>query len=322
MPRTPLVVVGASAGGVQALQRLLTTLPPELPAAVAITLHRAPVEDDRLPAILGRHSRLPVTSARDGEAVRPGRAYVAPAGLHVALVDDHFQLSAGPRENGSRPAIDVLFRTAAEAHGRKVVGVLLSGLLDDGTAGMAAIKAAGGFTIVQDPSDALFGDMPKNAMANVQIDVVCPVDEMAPHIEAALASMSVPIGTRAEPAVNEPSEFSCPDCGGVLWRLEQDGVLRYRCRTGHAYSPSGLFQRQDMAVETALWTAARALEERASMSESLAKRLRARGLHPAATRLEHQSRMARERAKVVHDTVTDLVVRREAVEANEQSTGS
>ncbi|MBV8602089.1 MAG: chemotaxis protein CheB [Candidatus Eremiobacteraeota bacterium] len=323
MPRTPLVVVGASAGGVEALQQLLPTLGRDLPAAVAIALHRLPAEDgDRLPGILGKHANLPVGSVRDGEPIRPGRAYVAPAGLHLEIEDDVFLLSAGPRENFSRPSIDVLFRSAAEAHGRKVVGVLLSGLLDDGSAGLAAIKAAGGYTIVQEPADALFGDMPRNAIANVQIDRVVPVERMAEAIVAALEEIAIPLGRRREPRVNEPSQFSCPDCGGVLWKLEEDGVLHYRCRTGHAYSPSGLFAQQDEALEAGLWTAVRALEERAEMSELLAKRLENRGLRPAAQRLEERARVARERADVVRKTVTDLVDRREAVEANELSTGA
>jgi two-component system, chemotaxis family, protein-glutamate methylesterase/glutaminase len=323
MPRTPIVVVGASAGGVQALQRFVPSLPAGLPAAVAIVLHRVAVEDgDRLPRVLGKRAHLPISTARDGEAIRPGRVYLAPPNVHLEVEDECFRLRAGPRENSSRPAIDVLFRTAAEAHGRKVVGVLLSGLLDDGTAGMAAIQSAGGFTIVQQPDDAIYDDMPRNAIANVSIDVVCPVDEIARHIVAALESMTIPFGTRSAPKVNEPSAFSCPDCGGVLWQLEQDGVLHYRCRTGHAYSPSGLYVRQDESLEGALWAAIRALDERADMSTMLAKRLRVRGLSRAAERLERQAQSATERASIVRSTVTDLITRREAAEANESSTGS
>ena len=322
MPRTPLVVVGASAGGVEALQRLLPTLSGELPAAVAIALHRIPSGGDRLSSLLGKHSRLPVSTARDGEPIRPARAYLGPAGRHLAVVDDTFHLTAGPRENGSRPSIDVLFRTAADAHGGKVVGVLLTGMLGDGTAGLAAIKAAGGYAIVQDPEEARFGDMPRNAIANVEVDAISKLDEMGQHIGAVLETIASPLTHRHEPRSDEPSQFSCPDCGGVLWKVEQDGVLRFRCRTGHAYSSAGLYNRQDGALETALWAAVRALEERVDMSNVLAERLRTRGLNRAAERLERQARVAHDRAETIRKTTTDLTDRREAIEANELSAGA
>ena len=179
-------MVGASAGGVQALQLLLPSLSPKLPAVVAVAIHRLPtLHGDRLPRVLARTSLLPVRGVTDGEAMRPGSVYIAPPGMQMEIVDGLFRLNAS--ENGAQPSIDALFRTAAEVRGRKVVGILLSGLLDDGTAGLAAIKAAGGFTIVQEPAEALFGDMPRNAIANVPVDVVCRVGEMHKHVEPAAA---------------------------------------------------------------------------------------------------------------------------------------
>jgi two-component system chemotaxis response regulator CheB len=297
MPPIPLVVVGASAGGVQALRQFLPSLPPDLPAAVAIVLHRVPAEaGDRLAQLLSRTSRVPVDGVRDGETIRPARAYVAPAGVHLEVSGAEFRLSAGPRENNSRPAIDILFRTAAAAHGRKVIGVLLSGVLDDGTAGLAAIKAAGGYTIVQEPRDALFGDMPKNAIANAKVDAVCTASEMGPMVVKALARLALAAGPRRTAAESDPSARSCPDCGGVLCEREER-------------------DREDGELEQSLWTAVRALQERAGMSELMARRLRKRNLEGAAQRLELQARVARERA-AMRAALTDAVSRHEAVEGN------
>lgn len=324
MPRASLVVIGASAGGVQALQALLRSVSHDLQAAIVIVLHRmAADKEDRLPQLLQRSTALPVRLVHHGGPVEGGHVYVTPPGVHCRVLDDTFCLNAGPRENGSRPAIDVLFRSAAEAPGRKVVGVLLSGLLDDGTAGLAAIKAAGGYTIAQDPADAMFGDMPRNAILNVEIHAVCRASEMGACIAAALEKLAIPLrSTRPGVESSKPSPFSCPDCGGVLWEQEEDGVLHFRCRVGHPYAPSTLYERQDNMLEEALWAAVRALEERAEMSEVLAKRLRTRGLAHAAQRLERQAAVARERARTVRQTVTDLVIRRESDEADQASTGS
>jgi two-component system, chemotaxis family, protein-glutamate methylesterase/glutaminase len=317
MPRTSLVLIGASAGGIQALNRLLPAFPSQFPAAIAIVVHRfIDDENDSLPRILQRHCKLPVGSPVNGESIRQGHVYVGPGGLHLEVFDDQFHLSKGPRENASRPAIDVLFRTAAQARGRKLVGVLLSGVLTDGTAGLAAIKAAGGYAIVQEPSEARFGDMPRNAMARVDVDEVLPVQEMANRILSALERITIPLGTRRSPDVDEPSEFSCPDCGGVLWKIEQDGVLRYRCRIGHAYSTESLSSRQDVKLEEALWSAVRALEERANMSELLAERLRGSRLRSAAERLEREARMLRERAEVVRASAAEIIADRAATGTN------
>lgn len=324
MPRASLVVIGASAGGVPALQTLLRSVPIDLPAALIVVLHRMAADtEDRLPHLLQRATTLDVHAAHHGKPVEAGHVYITPPDVHCRILEDTFCLNAGPRENRYRPSIDVLFRSAAEASGRKVVGVLLSGLLDDGTAGLAAIKSAGGYAIVQDPADAMFGDMPRNAILNVEIDAVCRAVEMGSCIATALEKLAIPLrSNRHGVEESKPSSFSCPDCGGVLWEQHEDGLLHFRCRTGHSYSPSTLYARQDDGLEDALWSAVRALEERAEMSEVLAKRLRTRGLARAAQRLERQATVARERAGAVRQTVTDLVTRRESDEADQASTGS
>ncbi|MGH7684765.1 MAG: chemotaxis protein CheB, partial [Vulcanimicrobiaceae bacterium] len=262
MPSASLVVIGASAGGVQALQNVLASFPPDLESAVAIALHRSPATNpDRLPSLLQRQTTIPVTGVRDREPMVERHIYISPPGVHLEISESAFRLTAGPRENGARPAIDALFRTAAQSRGRKVVGVLLSGLLDDGTAGLAAIKAAGGYTIAQDPADALFADMPRNAIENVEIDAVCRAAEMGECISVALEERAIPLRPQSNPGIDRPSSFSCPDCSGVLWERTHDGVLHYRCRTGHAYSPASLYARQGDSLEGALWAAIRALEE-------------------------------------------------------------
>ncbi|HEY6235086.1 MAG TPA: chemotaxis protein CheB [Candidatus Elarobacter sp.] len=299
----PLIAIGASAGGIEALRVVLPSLPAELPAAVAVVVHRAQVqEDDRLTQVLAIDARLAVRTVTEGALIERGCVYVCPAGVHLAVQGRRFALTTGPRENRSRPAIDVLFRTAAEGLGPRAAGVLLSGMLDDGTAGLAAIKARGGYAVVQDPDEAAFGDMPRNAMENVAVDAVLRLDAMAEALtrfaqEAGSLSVAVAIPPREE--LTEPSLFSCPDCGGVLSHVEADGVVRFRCRTGHAYSPRTLFSEQEHGLEEALWVALRALVERTDLSERLAKRSRRRGFLAAAHRFDQQAAVARRRAEVV-----------------------
>jgi two-component system chemotaxis response regulator CheB len=179
MPKTPLIAVGASAGGIEALRNLLPNLPVGFPAAVAIVVHRLPADDDaRFARVLGNSAKLPVTTVCDGDGIEPGRIYIAPAGVQLIVEDDRFRLRSGTREDGRR-SIDALFRSAAEGCGEHAAGVVLSGTLNDGTAGLAAIKGRGGFAAVQDPFEALFGDMPRSAMENVAVDAIGPAAEIA-----------------------------------------------------------------------------------------------------------------------------------------------
>jgi len=323
MPRIPLVVVGASAGGIQAVRTLLPAFPAGFEAAIAVVIHRDVDGETRLARVLARGCVLPVAVVRQTERLRAGRVYVAPAGYHLSVHDDDLRLSVDAKENGMRPAIDVLFRTAAETGGRKLVGVLLSGLLDDGTAGLAAIKSVGGFTIVQDPSDALYGEMPRNALSRIEVDAICPIDEIGSRIIQALQETPMSFAGRPHPTRDVPSMFSCPDCHGVLWELEQNGVLSYRCRTGHAHSASSLYAQQDASLENALWVAIRALEERADMSRRLADRMRQHDLTRAAERFQHQAAVSQQEATVVRSTLAQLVNQRRAIpEVSAEETGS
>jgi two-component system, chemotaxis family, protein-glutamate methylesterase/glutaminase len=302
----PLVAIGASAGGIEALRIVLPMLPPEIPAAVAIVLHRSASHDgDRLRTVLSANVRLPVSVADDGALIQPGRIALCPGGVHLVAERGRFRLTTEAHENGSRPAVDVLFRSVAATCGPRAVGVILSGTLDDGTAGLATIKAAGGFAVVQDPRDATFAGMPANAIENVAVDAIAPAGQLGAIIARfahAAANRPPPSGEQRDES-SEPSLFSCPDCGGVLSLIEGDGSVRFRCRTGHAYGPRTLFSKQGEGLEAALWVALRALVERTDLSERLAQRARERGLPIAAERFDRQAQEARRRAETVRGAI-------------------
>ncbi|HTV73106.1 MAG TPA: chemotaxis protein CheB [Candidatus Acidoferrales bacterium] len=302
MPGSPLIAVGGSAGSIEALHRLLPCFPPNFGAAIAVVIHRSPAQDEnRLVHVLERCASLPVRQARDGEPILPGHVYVGPSRVHLGVGDGALHFLVSPKENGARPAIDVLFRSAAEGAPDGVAAVLLSGMLDDGTAGLAAVKARGGLTVVQDPNDARFGDMPRNALASIDVDVVAPIDGIVPVlVDFAAAGGYRPVH---KPLTSELSSFGCPDCGGVLWEREEGGALNFVCRIGHAYSPKALERRNESAIEEALWTAVRALEERADLSERLAERLQKQGLTTAAARMSRQAAEARARSRRVRNAL-------------------
>ncbi|MBV9439180.1 MAG: chemotaxis protein CheB [Candidatus Eremiobacteraeota bacterium] len=315
----PLVAIGASAGGIEALRVVLPSLPANFPAAVAVVVHRPAVQEgERLTVVLARNSHLRVTTARDRGPIEAGRVYVGPAGVHLVAEAGQLHLSNSARENAARPAIDVLFRSAASAFGPRAVGVVLSGMLDDGTAGLAAIKARGGVAIVQDPAEAIFSDMPRNAIENVTVDAVVPAAEVGAvlqHFVDRIATAPHPMPSSAGRNRMEASRFSCPDCGGVLSEIDADGVLAFRCRVGHAYSPRVLFTEQEQSLEAALWTALRVLDERHEMSVRLGERARERGLHAAAAHFEQQAEVARQRAEVVRAAIDSPEVTIEAATA-------
>jgi two-component system, chemotaxis family, protein-glutamate methylesterase/glutaminase len=278
-----VVVVGASAGGVDALIKAVAGLPAELPAAVFIAVHVAATRETVLPDILGRSCDLPVTAARDGEPIERGHIYVAPADSHLLVGAGQIRLSRGPRENGHRPAIDPLFRSAAEAYGGRVVGMVLSGVLDDGTHGLLAISRRGGITAAQAPEDALYASMPQSAIDNVPVDVVAPAPElgaMIPRLVGQTRTPSLPHDVRideVEAALHRgtlemdgrPSRFTCPDCGGSLWDVGEEEPGKFRCRVGHSWTTLGLLERQAGTLEAALWTALRALSERADLARRM-----------------------------------------------------
>ena len=280
-----VVVVGASAGGVEALRTLAAGLSADLPAAVLVVLHVSATGRSLLADILDRVSPLPCTPAKDGEAVEAGRIYVAPPDCHLTLVDGRVRLTLGPRENGHRPAIDPLFRSAAVAFGKRCCGVILSGTRDDGTIGLAAIKRSGGVAIVQDPHDAHYPGMPESAIANVDVDAVLPVAEIGAAIARLTGGSVLPpdpgprrptLAGGAEVAPVHPPPI-CPECGGTLTQHHVDGVTAFRCHVGHQYAPLSLLDEQSEAVESALWSGVRVLRERAALLHRLADDAATRG---------------------------------------------
>jgi two-component system chemotaxis response regulator CheB len=290
-----LVVVGASAGGVEALRDVVAGLPPDLPAAVLVVLHVAPHARSALPLILRRVATLPVDHAVDGEEIRPGQIYVAPPNRHLVVRDGRLLLGQGPRENGHRPAVDPLFRSASRWYGPGVIGVILSGTLDDGAAGLATIAARGGRVIVHDPDEALYDGMPTAAIRAVQPDAVVSSKKIGAYIaewcreETAAAppvdrelQLETDVAELDESALSDPvrpgtpAGVSCPDCSGAMFEIDTD-TLRFRCRVGHAWSPEALFVEQAEEAEGALWVAVRSLEEKAALHRRLAQAARSRG---------------------------------------------
>jgi two-component system chemotaxis response regulator CheB len=301
-----IVVIGGSAGAIESVSEIVGALPAEFPAAVFVVVHVPGSVTSALPRILTRAGKLPAEHPADEAPILPGRISVAPPDCHLFLDEGNSRLSRGPKENGHRPAIDPLFRSAARHHGSRVIGVLLSGNLSDGTAGLLSIKQRGGIAIVQDPETALYSGMPRSAIQRVPVDHVVPVREIAGllmELTAATPSRKEMVMESSDydedyldevaledrkTQVGLPSTMSCPECHGVLWEHRDGDVLAFRCRVGHAFTEEALLAIQAEQLEAALWTALRALEEHSALSRRLAARAAHRGhSHSASTFTEH-----------------------------------
>jgi two-component system, chemotaxis family, protein-glutamate methylesterase/glutaminase len=321
-----IVVIGASAGGVEALRTIVSELPADLPAAVFVVLHIPAIATSVLPAILERAGDLSAAHAEDRAEIECGRIYVAPPDHHLLIQPGFMHVNRGPKENGYRPAIDPTFRTAAATYGSRVIGVVLSGVLDDGSAGLAAVKSHGGRALVQDPAGALYPMMPESAIQAAEPDLVLPPQELAAAIVSTVREtapktlvqtgdallddegfIEIDRAASDSPQSGSPSGFVCPDCGGALWESEDEsGLLKFRCRTGHGYSVQTLAAVQTEVVEGALWGALRALEERAAMARGMAARFRARGSNVSAARFERQADAAVQQAMTIRDALQQL----------------
>lgn len=297
-PYKNIIVVGASAGGVEALMKLVSHFPARLPAAVFIVLHLSAEAPSLLPSILSRVSLLPTSNPADGTPIEAGQIYVAPPDYHLLVEPGKIRIIHGPKENRHRPALDPLFRSAAHAYGPRVVGVVLTGALDDGTAGLLAIKRRNGTAIVQDPQEALYSSMPQNALAHVQVDYSLPLNEIGPllvrlggetanvdnteqtphdmQMETKMTEFDLKT-LHQEPKPGIPSSFSCPECGGVLWELREEALTRFRCRVGHAFSVDTVLAEQSDAIEKAMWVALKTLEENVSLTNRLTRQAEERG---------------------------------------------
>jgi two-component system chemotaxis response regulator CheB len=280
MPKD-IIVVGASAGGIEALRVLVGALPADLPASIFIVLHTSPEAPGMLADILDRFGTLPATSAEDGELIRTGRIYVAPPDHHLLLEPNRVRVTRGPKENRFRPAVDPLFRSAAQTYGPRVVGVILTGYLDDGTAGLWTVKQMGGTAVVQDPAGALVPFMPLNAVTHVRVDYCLPLEGIAPLLvrltteaeEEGVYQVPKEVDIEVNIAkeqkaldagvlqLGEPSSYACPECHGVLLQRKEGTLFRFRCHTGHAYSIESLLSDITEKMDDALWNSIRAFEE-------------------------------------------------------------
>lgn len=320
MIKRDIFVIGASAGGVEVLTQLVRALPADFPGSLFVVLHLPAESPSLLPQILTRAGALKASHPEDLERIRPGHIYVAPPDYHLMVEQGYMRVVRGPKENRHRPAIDPLFRSAARSYDGRVVGIILSGMLDDGTAGLMAIKRCGGVAVVQNPAEALYPSMPQSALEHVKVDYCLPVAQIGPLL---LSLVGEPAGTpksqqtteavekemrftdmqtdasRESEMPGKPSVFSCPECGGVLWEIKDGDLLRFRCRTGHALSAENMLAEQSEAVDKALWNALKTLEEKVSLSRRLVKQAEERGKHQLVQHLLSQIKETEEHARTL-----------------------
>lgn len=301
MPGHDIVVIGGSAGALEALKPLFQGLPADFPAAVFLVIHISASSHSVLPDLLTRAGNLPASHPTEGEVIRPGRIYVAPPDRHLLVRQGQVLLRRGPHENRTRPAIDPLFRSAAVAYQSRVIGLVLSGLLDDGSAGLVAIKACGGVCIVQDPDDAIWPEMPRSALRRDHVDYCEPVSALpqllsrlvrepagpAPPVprnlivEASIAAQETAMATELA-QLGRPSRLSCPQCGGVLNEIIEEGSTRFRCQVGHAFTAEGLLAAQNDELERALESAMRMHRERVPLFRRMQRKSEDESLEHAA----------------------------------------
>ena len=322
----PIIVIGASAGGVPALTTLVAGLPPDFAAAVFIVLHISAQAPSRLHEILGRHAQLPVSAARDGDPIRPGHIVVAVTDRHLMVDIDKIRVTRGPKESRVRPAVDVLFRSAAASFGPQVIGVVLTGSLDDGTAGLWAIKDRGGLALVQDPKTAEFPSMPESASRYVKVDAVLPVEELASELVRRVKNMParevagpVPDRMKVENLIaregnglqagslelGEKSKYTCPECHGALVEIREGKLVRFRCHTGHAFTIKSLLADVTDAVDSGLWDTLRAVEERILLLRQIEEMARLDGAIKEADRSADHAHAAEERVELLRSMLMD-----------------
>lgn len=332
-----IVVIGASAGGVEALVSLVAGLPADLPLALCVVLHLPATRPSALPALLARAGPLPVAWAEEGAPLVPGRILVAPPDRHLLIRPGSVALTHGPRENHMRPAADPLFRSAARSYGARVIGVVLSGTLDDGALGLRAIAARGGVTVVQDPAEALFDGMPRAALRQGRSDYTLPVADIASLLVqlAGAGGQGTSIGPSgtgrggttmearddeelaraliqrdmAAQARDERSAattvYACPECGGTLWQVDYEGLTRFQCHVGHSYGTQVRLGQMAEDLEAALWRAVRLLEEKATLTRQVAGRLRVRGEVEAMAVVDEQATLDDQHARAIRETLLE-----------------
>jgi two-component system chemotaxis response regulator CheB len=322
-PPKQLIVIGASSGGIEAVRDLLSGFPVTLQAPVCVVIHVAPGSPGILDRIFGQRCALPVSYAEDHERLRDGHVYLPPADFHMLVEPGRLILSKGPRENRVRPAIDPLFRSAAQVYGPRAIGVILTGNLDDGASGLQTIAQLGGTAVVQDPREAQFPSMPENALAAVPAASVLPLDRVAPFLVNALATepahrtRPLPAGVDVEVQIAKgqnvmeaglekiatPSSFACPECHGVLYRLKETHPERFRCHTGHAFSARHLIAAIEEDMESTTWSAVRSLQEGSMLLAHMAGDARAANELARAGELEAAAERRRNQAELLRQAL-------------------
>jgi len=324
VPKKDIVVVGASAGGIEALRTLAASLPKTFPGSLFVVMHSGPDSPGILDLILQRAGQLPAIQPKDGDRISPGTIYVAPPDHHMLVEPGRIRLSRGPKENRFRPAVDPLFRSAAQVYGPRVIGVVLTGGLDDGTAGLWAIKRLGGTAVVQDPEDALVASMPLSALKYVRVDYRVPLVELGPLLVLLTKNEAEEKGAydvpenldievriaKQEPGIDldvrelwQPSSYTCPECHGVLLKLEEGGRVRFRCHTGHAFSADSLLADLTEGVEESLWSTIRSIEESVMLLRHVARHLTEIGDEKNARAFRAKADEAQRRAEIVRQAV-------------------
>lgn len=308
-----IITIGGSAGALEPLQRLVSLLPDDLAASVFVTMHTPPDAVSALPHILSRAGPIFAAHAIDGAPFKSGQIYIAPPDRHLLVGTTTMHVTSAAKENGHRPSIDVLFRSAAQSHGSATCAVLLSGTLDDGVSGMEAVQSSGGLTIAQDPQEAQFSDMPGSAVRAGVADRICSSVEISQLIrdfseeQGSSVPLRVPEEATDPRTAGLPSIYTCPDCHGTLWELESGGGLRFRCRTGHSYNPDSIVSLQRDDIERSLYAALRALQERADILRRMARSATQRGDSRAAKRFEQQASAAQQDQERLSGTIDHLL---------------
>lgn len=326
MQTRDIIVIGASAGGFEAIRRLVAGLPADLPASLFIVWHMSPDIKGVLPQVLNRFSALPAGDALDKEPIIKGRIYIAPVDHHLLIEKDRVRITRGPKENRFRPAIDPLFRSAGYTYGSRVIGIVLSGALDDGSAGLWTIKWYNGLAIVQDPVDAEVSSMPQNALEAVNMDYKVPVSEM-PELLIKLVNESAPVYDEINGRENERTKmeigvamedetlkkklmdlgdltpYTCPECHGVLTAFRDGNLLRFRCHTGHAFSVDSLLASISENIEVNLWTAVRSVQESVMLLNHMGDHFAAMNQPKFAAMYFKKAQEAASRARIVRKAV-------------------
>ncbi|UOQ65847.1 chemotaxis protein CheB [Hymenobacter volaticus] len=330
-PKRDIVVIGASSGGIAALLEFVKSLPEDFPAPIFVVQHMAPYIHSVLPQLLSHVSPLQVKHPHDGEDIQPGIIYVAPPDHHLLIENNKALVKRGPKENRFRPSVDALFRSAAYSYGPRVIGVVLTGYLDDGTSGLWCIQRLGGITVVQDPQDAVSPAMPTNALEFVEADHIVPLADLAALL-VKLTAQPAPAQPRvAKEDLNrieieltiakhddafemgiikkgELTPFTCPDCHGALTKLIEGKLIRFRCHTGHAYTISALLSEVNESVESMLYQSMRGLEESKMLLQSLGEYFAKDGQQHVANIFLTKAEQTGRQARIVHDSIFEHTI--------------